>query len=366
MRPSRLSAALVIVLTAASMSPAASSVGSTFRQLNLKQKVGQLVMFAPEGLHLTQTERDLMRRHHLGGVILFAKNYDDRAQLGELTSQIQRVARSANGSHVGALISVDQEGGVVKRFPDMPPRYSHPQIGVSGETSLAYGQGRATGRELRDAGVNVNLAPVADLDLPPEHVMRSRSFGSRPRKVARLTRAFARGLQSRRTAATAKHFPGLGGATINSDYGRAYVYRSKRQLRRIDARPFHRAIDGGIRMIMLSHGIYVNHGGRRPASVNRFIATRRLRREFDFKGVAISDALEPVAWRFGGSTAKACRATIKAGVDIALITGDAIAARSCVRAIRGAVRSGDIRERRINKAVRRVLELKRWLGLLPS
>ena len=366
MRPSRLSAALVVALTAASMSPAGSSVDSTLRQMNLKQKVGQLVMFAPAGLRLTQTERDLMRRHHLGGVILFSQNYDDRAQLAELTSQIQRVARSASGSNIGALISADQEGGVVKRFPDMPPRYSHPQIGASGESSLAYQQGRATGRELREAGVNINLAPVADLDLPPEHVMRSRSFGARPRKAARLTRAFARGLQSRRTAATAKHFPGLGGATINSDHGRAYVYRSKRQLRRFDAQPFHRAVAGGIKMIMLSHGIYVNYGGRRPASVNHFIATRRLRREFGFTGVAISDALEPVAWKFGGSTAKACRATIKAGVDIALITGDVYAARSCVQEIRTAVRSGDIREGRIDKAARRVLDLKRWLGLLPS
>ena len=364
MRPSRFTAAIALTVAAASVSPvAASSVDATLRRMNLKQKVGQLVMFAPRGLHLTQTERDIMRRQDLGGVILFADNYDDRSQLRELTAQVQRVARSANDFGIGALVSADQEGGVVKRFSDMPPRYSHPQIGASGETSLAYQQGRATGRELREAGVNVNLAPVADLDLPPEHIMRSRAFGSRPRKVARMTRSFARGLQSRRTAATAKHFPGVGGATINSDEGRAYVYRSRRQLRRVDARPFHRAVAGGIKLIMLSHGIYVNDGGRRPASVNRYIATRRLRREFEFTGVAISDALEPVAWKFGGSTARACRATIKAGVDIALITGDVFAARSCAKKIRGAVRSGAIPRERIDQAVRRVLALKRWLGI---
>lgn len=366
MRPSRFTAAIALTMAAASVSPAASSVDATLRRMDLKQKVGQLVMFAPQGLYLTQRERDLMRRHHLGGVILFAENYADRSQLKELTAQVQRVARSANDFRIGALISADQEGGVVKRFPDMPPRYSHPQIGAGGETSLAYQQGRATGREMREAGVNVNLAPVADLDLPPEHIMRSRSFGSRARKVARMARGFARGLQSRRTAATAKHFPGLGGATINSDHGRAYVYRSKRQLRRVDARPFHRAVAGGIKLIMLSHGIYVNDGGRRPASVNHYIATRRLRREFGFTGVAISDALEPVAWKFGGSMAKACHATIKAGVDIALVTGNIFAARSCAREIREAVRSGAIREARINSAVRRVLSLKRWLGIYSS
>ena len=367
MRLSRLSAALAVTLAAASMAPApfraAASIDATLKQMNLKQKIGQLVMFAPGGHRMTEAERGVMRRHHIGGVILFADNYSDRSQLKALTEQVQRVARSANELRIGALISADQEGGVVKRFPDMPPRFSHPQIGASGDASLAYQQGRATGRELREAGVNVNLAPVADLDLPPEHVMRSRSFARRAGKAARMTRAFARGLQSRRTAATAKHFPGFGGATINSDYGRAYIYRSKRQLHQIDARPFHRAIAGGIKLIMLSHGMFVNDGGRRPASVNHYIATRRLRREFGFTGVAISDALEPVSWKFDGSTAKACRATIKAGVDIALITGNVYTARSCVQEIRAAVRTGDIRQGRINKAVRRVLELKRWLGI---
>jgi beta-N-acetylhexosaminidase len=356
-------AAAAVALSAAAITPRASSAPASTRDLNLKQKVGQLVMFAPRGQTLSATEKEIIRRHHIGGVILFSGNYRDRSQLARLTAQVQRVARSANEHRIGALIAVDQEGGVVKRFPDMPPRYSAPQIGKSRDTELAFDQGRATGRALRDAGVNVNLAPVADLDLPPEHVMRSRSFGPRARLVGRMANAFSRGLQSRGTAATAKHFPGFGGATVNSDHGRAYIYRSKRQLHTIDAVPFHRAIDGGIRMIMLSHGMYVNDGGDRPASVNHYIATKRLRGEFGFEGVSISDALEPVAWKFGGSTARACEATIRAGVDIALITGDAGAAAACVREIRGAVRSGDIGEARINRGVTRVLELKRWLGL---
>ncbi|MDP9066751.1 MAG: hypothetical protein M3N53_00190 [Actinomycetota bacterium] len=360
--------ALAVVTSLAN--PAASALDRTVSRMTLKEKVGQLVMFSVGETGLTQTERDLIRRHRLGGVILFSKNYDGRSQLRALNDQIQRVVRSANRFGIGALISADQEGGVVKRFPDLPPWRSAPEIGATGDESVSYRQGRMTGRELREVGVNVNLAPVADLDLPPEHVMRSRSFGERPRPVGRMVRAFARGLQSKRTAATAKHFPGLGGATINSDYGRAYVYRSRRQLRRVDAVPLHRAVAGGTRLMMLSHGIYVNYGGprpRRPASVNGYIATHRLRQEFGFSGVAISDALEPVAWKFGGSTPRACRATIAAGVDVALITGDANMARRCAATIRRAVRAGDISRRRINTALRRVLELKRWLGVFdPS
>lgn len=360
-------AALALVVTATTGAGTAwSGTGTDVGRMSLREKVGQLVMFAPRGHGLSEAEREVMRRQDIGGVILFAQNYADRAQLEELTEQIQRVVRSGTRHSIGALISVDQEGGVVKRFPDMPPWRSHPEIGETGSTSIAFDEGRAAGRALRRAGVNINLAPVADLDLPPERVMRSRSFGSRPRRVARLTHWFARGLQRAGTAATAKHFPGLGGATVNSDDGRAYVYRSRRQLRRTDAVPFHKAIEGNVRLVMLSHGIYVNHGGNRPASVNFFIATKRLRKEFDFQGVAISDALEPVSWRFEGSTPRACKATIQAGVDIALITGDVYAARRCARAIRQGVISGDIPRPRMNRAVERVLRLKRWLGLLPG
>ena len=363
MRGGRVLAAAIAVTSVAAMAPASSAPSGTLRQMSLAEKAGQLVMFAVAGTGLSASERALIKRHHLGGVILFERNYRDRAQLRDLTARIQTVVRRGSGHGIGALISVDQEGGVVKRFPDLPPWRSHPEIGATGDPSIAYDQGRATGGALRRAGVNVNLAPVADLDLPPEHVMRSRSFGRRAGRVARMTRSFARGLQSRRTAATAKHFPGLGGATINSDFGRAYVYRSKSQLRRVDAVPFQRAVDAGLKLMMLSHGIYVNDGGHRPASVNRYIATKRLRRGFGFTGVAISDALEPVAWKFGGSVPRACRATIWAGADIALITGNAEAARACVREIVRAVRSGAISRSRITRSVRRILELKRWLGV---
>lgn len=354
------SLALVTVATGVGASPA--TVGPLER-MTLREKVGQIVMFSVGGTFLSADERDVIRRQHLGSVILFSRNYRNRAQLEALTAQIQSAARRGNTLSIGALVSADQEGGVVKRFPDMPPWYSAPEIGRRGSRWFSWDQGRATGRAMRSTGVNVNLAPVADLDLPPSHVMRSRSFGSRRYRVGRLARAFGRGLQRRRVAATAKHFPGFGGATMNSDYGRAYIYRSKWKLHHIDAIPFRLMADAGVRLIMLSHGMYLNDGGRRPASVNRYIATRRLRRELGFKGVAISDALGAVAWRFGGSVPRACEATIRAGADIALITGGVYLARACARRIRWAVRNGRISKARLDRAVLRVLDLKRWLGV---
>lgn len=350
------------LVLAGSTLPASSAPDPVLDRMTLKEKVGQLVMFSVRGTRLTSAERDVIQSARLSNVILFGKNYKDRTQLENLTSQIQRAARAGGSDPIGALIAVDQEGGVVKRFEDMAPWYSAPQMGDRPK-SLAYDQGRATGRGLGNAGVNVDLAPVADLDLPPERVMASRSFGSEPVPVGRRVKAFARGLQSKRTAAAAKHFPGLGGATQNSDYGRAYVYRSRWRLRHVDAVPFRIAIEGGLKMVMLSHAIYPNDGGGRPASINRFIATERLRSGFGFTGVSISDALEAVAWWFDNDVARGCRATVWAGVDIALITGDVYAARSCANAIRAGVETGAISERHIDRSVQRVLELKRWLGV---
>ena len=364
MGPRRVAAAVLLALVTAAFAPLPSSAGTDRSgKLTRAEKIGQLVMFGVAGTSLSEHERTVIKSLHLGGVILFRDNYVNRTQLERLTMQIQRAARNGNSLGIGALISVDQEGGAVKRFPDMPPRYSAPQMRAIGKVTLAYDQGRATGRALIRAGVNINLAPVADLDLPPEHIMRERAFGSSPDPTARLVRAFARGLQSAGVGATLKHFPGLGGATINSDFGKAYVRRSRWRLRHIDAVPFQRAIEAGAKLVMLGHGIYTKDGGPRPASLNFKIATQRLRDGFGFEGVAISDALEPIAWWFNGRTAKACPATIKAGADIALITGHADAARACVAAIRSAVRNGTISRSRLDRSVDRVMELKEWLGL---
>ena len=340
-------------------SPAVAEVA--IPRLTLREKVGQLVMFSLQSTHLTTQEAEMIRRHHLGGVILFGTNYTDRQQLTALNARIQKVVKRGSGGNIGALISVDQEGGVVKRFKDMPPWRSAPELGRTGDPTAARNEGRATGAALRNAGVNVDLAPVADLDIGPNHVMRSRAFGSKPRRVAKMATAFALGLQDKRVAAVVKHFPGLGGADINSDAGRAYVRRSRYQLRQIDAVPFERAIGAGTKMIMMSHAIYPKDGGPRPASLNRFITTTRLRKHLGFTGVSITDAVDAMKWWYGGDIGKTCRGSIRAGADIALLANNVQAAAECAIEIRRGVNSGAISRDRIDQAVQRILTLKRWL-----
>jgi beta-N-acetylhexosaminidase len=299
-------------------------------------------------------------------VILFGINYSDRSQLRALNARIQRVVRRGSGARIGALISVDQEGGVVKRFKDMPPWRSAPELGRLDDTDVTRGEARATGRALGGVGVNIDLAPVADLDIGPKHVMRNRAFGSRRGHVAWHVVAFTRGLQDKGVAAAVKHFPGLGGADRNSDAGPAYVRRTRRQLRKVDVVPFQRAINNGARVIMMSHAIYPKDGGRKPASINRFIASTRLRDHMGFRGVSMSDAVDAIKWWFDGDIGKTCVATIGAGVDVALLADNVFAARTCANAIVKAVRSGRLSKKRVERSARRIVELKRWLGVYGS
>lgn len=145
----------------------------------------------------------------------------------------------------------------------------------------------------------------------------------------------------------------------------AYIERSKWQLKNIDAVPFHRVIDGNIKLVMISHGMFTHFGGSTPASLNRRILKKRLRGEFGFEGVAISDDLGAIAWRFDGDVPKACVRSISRGMDVALLARDVHTAAACADQIYRAVRGGEISRFRIEQAVARVVALKEWLGLVP-
>jgi beta-N-acetylhexosaminidase len=137
-------------------------------------------------------------------------------------------------------------------------------------------------------------------------------------------------------------------------------------LRKVDAVPFQRGINNGAQVIMMSHAIYPKDGGRKPASINRFIASTRLRDHMGFRGVSMSDAVDAMTWWFDGDIGKTCVATIKAGVDVALLANNVFAARTCANAIVKAVRSGRLTKTRVERSARRIVELKRWFGVYGS
>lgn len=333
--------------------------------LSTADRASQVIMTSVPGTTLDRSTARRLRMLRPGGLILFARNYRSRDQLRRFDLTLQVAARAGDRARPMALVSVDQEGGVVKRLRDAPPTRSHPQLGRVDRVRFTRAQARDTARVLRSVGINMDLAPVADLDLGPRHVMGARSFGRAPVRVARHVVAFALGLRDGGVAASVKHFPGFGGATVNSDDALARVVRPRAQLRS-DLVPFRAAVARDVESIMVSHGIYPALDRRRPASTSP-AAYRLLRRGLGYDGVAITDSLHAAGFvaATGRGVAEGCVATIAAGADIALLTGTLVDAIRCRARILAAVESGALPQARLDEAALRVLLLKSRLGLLP-
>ena len=218
------------------------------------------------------------------------------------------------------------------------------------------GEALAAGRQLRAVGVNANLAPVADVALPGS-VMASRAFPGDAAAVAAATRASVSGLDAARVAATAKHFPGLGGATVNTDDGPATV-----EFRRSELQPFRAAVESGVPLVMLSHALYPALDGERIASQSPAIVDGLLRTELGFEGVIVTDSLEAQAVLDRSGVAEAAERSLRAGADLILMTGSASWNEVFPRLLRTARTSPAFR-RRIDESAARVLALKRRLGL---
>ncbi len=200
----------------------------------------------------TEDLRRLVRAGEIGGVILFPPEGADPGALGD---QVAALRRSAE--RVGAeppLVAIDQEGGEVERLPALAPDRSPAEIALAGERA-ARAEGRTTGRALGALGIDVDLAPVLDVPAIDGAFIASRTYSSDPQRVAALGTAFGSGLQQRGVAATAKHFPGLGLATENTDLAPSAIDASRAAL---DAglEPFRAAIEAGFELVMVANATY--------------------------------------------------------------------------------------------------------------
>jgi beta-N-acetylhexosaminidase len=289
----------------------------------------------------------------VGGVVLFARNIGTNAAVAALTERLQRAA--AAGGNPPLLIAVDQEGGPVKRFADGPPDRAPADFATVAE---AESEAAATGRFLAGLGVNLDLAPVLDTPSSGSSFLRRRAFGSEPGRNATLGRAFVRGLQRQRVAATAKHFPGLGTARQTTDR-RAVVVAASRRVLDENLLPFRAAVRDGVKVVMVSGASYPAYdASRTPASLSRPIVTTLLREGLGFDGVVITDAMEAPAT--AGRSDSATRA-IAAGVDLLLYTSEATSRRGFAELL-AAARAAELPRSELERAYGHVTSLKRWLG----
>ncbi len=289
--------------------PGASARGAV-SELPLDQQVGQLVVLSFRGTEAPAYVQEALRERHAAGVILFGGNVAFPAQLRTLT----RTLRATGGR---PLVAVDQEGGLIRRIPWVGPVASqHEQLAAGAARSDAA----AAAHALRALGITVSLAPVADVPSVRNAAIASRAYSTDPASVSESVAAAIRGWRAGGVAPTVKHFPGIGGASRNTDAAVVTIRRSQTRLDRVDLAPFRAAIGAGVPLVMVGHARYPALDPSHVASQSPAIVRDLLRGQLGFRGAVVTDGLEAQASLSTGPITLAAERAVRAGVDLVLLT----------------------------------------------
>jgi len=344
-------------VTTAATTTTTTSTGSTagLPALSLKQQVGQLLIATYQGQTPPASLLRAIRLGQIGAVILMGDNTTGGVKATKAaTTQMQAAAQS--GGNAGLLIMTDQEGGQVKRLPG-PPQY--PAADMSSPT-LAYAQGRATGVMLKQAGVNVDLAPVADVVRVNGFIeQEQRSFGRSAAVVAPAACAFASGLAGTGVAYTLKHFPGLGDAVQSTDNASVSIKESASAIHADDA-AYRQCGHSPLALVMVSSASYTNLTGSTPAVLDPKIYAQVMKSD-GITALPISDDFEAVAMAKINSPA---RTALNAGLDMVMYADYESVALSAYSTLLADAQDGSLSRSRVRAASERVLELKQQLGLV--
>ncbi|HVY46462.1 MAG TPA: beta-N-acetylhexosaminidase [Minicystis sp.] len=281
---------------------------------------GQLVVGGFDGAELGGRFERALREGRRGGAILFKRNVPDVPAAAELCGAIAKAARQ----DLPPFIGVDQEGGRVARMPEpflkLPPMRA---LGGLSDLAIVRRAARALATELAAVGVNLDFAPVLDVDSNPDNpVIGDRSFGSDPRTVMRAGVAFLQGLQDKNVLACGKHFPGHGDTSVDSHVGLPVITHDRGRLERIELPPFRAASGAGIASLMTAHVVCESLDPGVPATLSRAICASLLRAEIGFEGVLFSDDLEMQAVAAKYPIEESAVEAVWAGCDALLVCRD--------------------------------------------
>jgi beta-N-acetylhexosaminidase len=341
--------------------------------LSLKQKIGQMIMSAIPGtfsenptVEYNDELDKLISRITPGGIILFGKNFSDAEQVKVLNKTLQK------HSTVPLFIAADQEGGVVSRLNENGG-ITHTQfpsqrvIGNTEKPENAFVLGKIIGKELSAVGINMNMAPVADIDSPEGNnaiFLDSRSFGKDKNLVGKMVSEEVKGLQSRNVSSVIKHFPGHGDAKKDSHKGAVSVTHDINRLRDVEFVPFQEGINSGADGIMVGHiNLPVLLSGTEPATFSSYLLEDILRDQMGFKNLIITDALEMGALTKYFTQKQIIVKSVNAGVDILLMLSKP---EKAANILYEAVLNGEISETRINQSVKRIIRIKYKRGLFDE
>lgn len=320
----------------------------------LDQKVARLLTVGTESAQLDNELSGLLDRG-VGGVILFKRNLKTPRQVAELCRSIKR--------HAGrpVHVAVDQEGGRVARLVEGFTRFAPMrQLGATRDMKLAFEVGRAMGRELRAVGIDVDFAPVLDVDTNPQNpVIGDRALSSDTAAVARMGVSLLRGLQDAGVAACGKHFPGHGDTVLDSHLALPRLVHAPERLQAIELVPFRAAVQAKVASLMTAHVVYEALDPDYPATMSVPVVRGLLREELGYAGVVFSDDVHMSAiWEHYGHQNMIVRGAL-ASVDSFLVCHSAQAAHEMIDALVDAVEVGEVPRDLIEASGRRLDELAR-------
>ena len=288
-------------------------VDSVMQTLSLKERIGQLMVYtiAPTqdkaNLNLL---RKVVKEYKIGG-LLFSK--------GEIQNQVVLTNQAQQWADVPIMITLDGEWGLAMRLKDTPRFPRNMVLGCIQNDSLLYAYGREVARECREMGIQVNFAPVADVNINPKNpVINTRSFGEDPKNVARKVTAYARGLEDGGVLSVSKHFPGHGDTNVDSHEALPTLPFDRARLDSVELYPFRKVIEAGLNGIMVGHLAVPALEPKKglPASLSPRIISSLLQKEMEFRGLTFTDALVMKGAAGHGSV---CLRALQAGNDVLLV-----------------------------------------------
>ncbi|WP_406538148.1 beta-N-acetylhexosaminidase [Fibrobacter sp.] len=347
---------------------------SAIQKMSIREKVGQMFFVRPEALDtsihwneyaelpdykLEQVNKTMLavnKNYPIGGMILYAHNIVDEAQLEKFVDEI----RELNGS---PLLAIDEEGGRVARIAnngnfDVPKYESMAAIAESDDPNEAYEAAFTIGTYVKKYGFDIDYAPVADVNTNPDNiVIGPRAFSDNPETAAKFVVSYLNGLESAGVIGTLKHFPGHGDVSTDTHYGYASTNKTWDEMLKCEMIPFKAGIKAGAQMIMTAHIAAPKvSGDDLPATLSSVILQDKLRGELGFDGVIVTDAMDMGAITKQFSNTEAAIKSIQAGVDVVLCSREFT---QVFDAVVKAVEKGEIKESRIDESVKRILKLKK-------
>ena len=358
---------LILGLSATSYALSDAEIEVMITTMTTEEKIGQLLMYGIGGREIGPVAEAHISKRLIGGIVLYDRNIQEPAQVLALTTSLQQLA-AQNPRSIPLFIAIDQEGGTVARFKKgatiLPGNMA---LGATRSQAFATRAGELTAMELSAVGVNLNFAPVLDVNTNSINpVIGVRSYSETPELVSQLGTAYINSHQKNGVLATAKHFPGHGDASVDSHKKLPVIEHDKNRFDEIELRPFRDAIEADVAAIMSAHVLYPNLDSEMPATLSNKILTRLLRQQLGYEGLIITDDLEMKAIEEQYEIGNAAVLAIQAGADIILIPWTFKKQQRVYSSIRQAVRTKIISTIRLNNSVRRILYYKSRYGLFDK